>query len=405
MTIAERTKPRRSNVRALNSVNHLETKHMANNSAATPLHQATTQRLVDTPEAAFIYNPAVDPLSIDDVMSCGLLRSLAVTRLLLGDIGANGEFTHSAATVTNSLWMLEGPTGAVAQRDDELPSGGKSMNSLVIANTGIRQDAEGRYSLNDLHKSSGGEARHRPSRWVENQQTQELITEVESGAGIPALISQARGVNQGTWVCEELLFAYAAWVSAKFHVYVLQTFRAAVIQEKQAAGGEFAQGAFKEFQATRLELITTVADMTEQSLRVADLLGFQGNQSRFYADKLVKRQIGIGPMELLGVKALPGAAAELTYTPTQLGERFNMSGKAFNSLLSKHGFQEKAPAGETPPWRPTAKGTQHSEYEDTGREHNSGGPVRTLRWKESILDELRNVATQLVPILRPVARG
>lgn len=100
-------KPQRGNVRAFNNVINYEVNHMANNSAATPLHQAT-QRLVDTPEAAFIYNPAVDPLSIDDVMNCGLSRSLAVVRLLMGDIGAGGEFTHSAATITNALWMLEG---------------------------------------------------------------------------------------------------------------------------------------------------------------------------------------------------------------------------------------------------------------------------------------------------------
>lgn len=280
------------------------------------------------------------------------------------------------------------------------------MNSLVIANTGIRQDAEGRFSLNDLHKASGGEKRHAPGEWLRLAKTQALVSEIET-TGNPVVSSDAvarhEGRLGGSFVCKELVYAYAMWISPKFHLQVIRTFDTVVTQ--QAAGGEFAQGAFKEFQSTRLELITTVADMTEQSLRVADLLGFQGNQSRFYADKLVKRQIGIGPMELLGVKALPGAAAELTFTPTQLGERFNMSGKAFNSLLSKHGFQEKAPAGETPPWRPTAKGTQHSEYEDTGREHNSGGPVRTLRWKESILDELRNVATQLVPILRPVVRG
>lgn len=101
-------KPQRGNVRAFNNVINYEVNHMANNSAATPLHQAADRPLVDTPEAAFIYNPAVDPLSIDDVMCCGLLRSLAVTRLLLGDIGANGEFTHSVATLTNSLWLLEG---------------------------------------------------------------------------------------------------------------------------------------------------------------------------------------------------------------------------------------------------------------------------------------------------------
>ncbi|WP_314407340.1 Rha family transcriptional regulator [Pseudomonas kuykendallii] len=172
-----------------------------------------------------------------------------------------------------------------------------------------------------------------------------------------------------------------------------------------APPGEFAQGAFKEFQATRLELITTVADMTEQSLRVADLLGFAGNQSRFYADKLVKRQIGIGPMELLGVTSLPGAATEQTFTPKDLGSRFGLSPQAFNQLLAKHGFQEKGPVGETPAWRPTLKGEPHSAYEDTGRQHNGGAPVRTLRWKLSVLDELRQVATQLAPMLRPVTRG
>jgi hypothetical protein len=215
----------------------------------------------------------------------------------------------------------------------------------------------------------------------------------------------SRGYTRNFHLGRELTETLITGYSIPLRHRVIKRLHELEAKQLPAVNGEFAQGAFKEFQSTRLELITTVADMTEQSLRVADLLGFQGNQSRFYADKLVKRQIGIGPMELLGVKALPGAAAALTFTPTQLGERFNMSAKAFNSLLAKHGFQEKAPTGESPPWRQTPKGETHSEYEDTGREHNSGGPVRTLRWKESILDELRNVATQLVPILRPVTRG
>lgn len=51
-------------------------------------------------------------------------------------------------------------------------------HALVVANTAIRQDAEGRYCLNDLHKAAGGENRHRPSMWLENQQTQELVEEI-----------------------------------------------------------------------------------------------------------------------------------------------------------------------------------------------------------------------------------
>ena len=37
------------------------------------------------------------------------------------------------------------------------------LPSLVVANTAIRQDGEGRYCLNDLHKAAGEEKRHQPS--------------------------------------------------------------------------------------------------------------------------------------------------------------------------------------------------------------------------------------------------
>ena len=95
-------------------------------------------------------------------------------------------------------------------------------DAFTVAGVAVRQDAQGRFCLNDLHKAAGGENRHRPSLWADNQQAKDLIAEIEIGAGIPALVSNQRGIEQGTYVCKELVYAYAMWVSASFHLQVIR---------------------------------------------------------------------------------------------------------------------------------------------------------------------------------------
>lgn len=95
------------------------------------------------------------------------------------------------------------------------------MNQLIfIDNTKIKQDSQGRFCLNDLHQASGGESRHRPAYWLSNQQTQELIGEI-SKDGIPSILTKQ---GLGTFVSKELVYAYAMWISPKFHLYVIRTF-------------------------------------------------------------------------------------------------------------------------------------------------------------------------------------
>ena len=98
---------------------------------------------------------------------------------------------------------------------------GGHMSALTIGSSAIRQ-IDGLYSLNDLHKASGEEPRHRPNYFLENQQTKDLIAEIQI-AGNPAITAKPR---VGTYACKELVIAYAAWISPAFHLKVIRVFLA-----------------------------------------------------------------------------------------------------------------------------------------------------------------------------------
>lgn len=98
------------------------------------------------------------------------------------------------------------------------------QNQLTIGNTTIHQDEHGRYCLNDLHKAAGGEQRHRPKYWLENQQTKEIISELETTkGGIPPIQAKQQ---VGTYVCKELVYVYANWISPAFYLKVIRTYDA-----------------------------------------------------------------------------------------------------------------------------------------------------------------------------------
>lgn len=101
------------------------------------------------------------------------------------------------------------------------------MNKIQISNVTIRQNENHLYNLNDLHKAAGDKPEHQPNRWLRNKQTQELIAEIEAQGGIAVTTSQG-GKNRGTFVCKELVYAYATWISAKFFLLVIRTFDAVV---------------------------------------------------------------------------------------------------------------------------------------------------------------------------------
>ncbi|MBY8068783.1 KilA-N domain-containing protein [Vibrio fluvialis] len=98
------------------------------------------------------------------------------------------------------------------------------MPNLTIFSKNVRT-LDGLYSLNDLHRASGGKQTHKPANFARLDTTKELIDEINRCSDLSIAISTNRGgKNQGTWVCKELVYSYAMWISPKFHLNVIRAF-------------------------------------------------------------------------------------------------------------------------------------------------------------------------------------
>lgn len=112
--------------------------------------------------------------------------------------------------------------------------------NLTIQNKNIRTK-DGLYCLNDLHKASGGDSKNRPSIWMDNAKTKDLINEIlEAGKSaskttdIPVVVCKG-GRSSGTYACKELVYAYAMWISPKFNLQVIRAYDALVTGQIQEA--------------------------------------------------------------------------------------------------------------------------------------------------------------------------
>ena len=191
------------------------------------------------------------------------------------------------------------------------------MNLIQISNVSIRQH-NGLYSLNDLHRAAGGENRHKPSLWTSNQQTIELIKEVEK-AGNPAILSKQ---GLGTFVCKELVIHYGMWISPSFSLQVIRTFLA--VQE---------QGSLKLSQ-------TTTDQRTPLRQAVSALVGLRGiDYSTAY--KMVHQRFGVGAIEEIPVDLLP-AAVEYVHRLTLTGEVLDKQPEKTEITFSQSELRELA---------------------------------------------------------------
>lgn len=128
---------------------------------------------------------------------------------------------------------------------------------ITFAPQAIKQ-LDGLYCLNDLHRLSGDNPKHKPSNFIRKDTTQGLIqalanrfsnmsnahksimdsdfsnmrtdNQISNMSNAQNIIEQRilttiqGGLNQGSYACRELVYAYAMWIDPNFYLLVLEVF-------------------------------------------------------------------------------------------------------------------------------------------------------------------------------------
>lgn len=247
-----------------------------------------------------------------------------------------------------------------------------SSNAITIFDTTIRQDEEGRYCLSDLHKASGAREADKPIHWKSLERTKALIDELKKqgkDSYLAPIVSIHGGTSPGTFVCKELVYDYAMWISPAFSLKVIRAFDELVTQKKLIR---------RERPEALVSLRQAAVEILRTELEMASLLGAPLHIAQIEAVKTVRTETGVELQHLL--KYAPAQnniqLSEQMLEPTELGLRMQpqISARAMNLRLCEMGLQRKAQGGG---WEPTPTGAALSAQHAWTERNKSG---YNLKW-------------------------
>lgn len=198
------------------------------------------------------------------------------------------------------------------------------MNTQVITidSITIKQDSEGRYSLNDLHKAAGGEDRHAPAQWMRHDQFKGLAEEIMRISTISPVVT-LRGRFGGTFVVKELVYAYAMWISPQFNLKVIRAY------DRLATQGV----AVHE---------NAAADLLENPMKYIEALMGQAKQMKAERDAALAQNAILKPK----AQSFDSVVADRNDTITQFSRRFHgLNSMAVKASLCDLGYLHKPKNG------------------------------------------------------------
>lgn len=129
-----------------------------------------------------------------------------------------------------------------------------------------------------------------------------------------------------------------------------------------------------------------------QCMRISRLLGVTGNQAVLSANRATKETVGIDYLGAMGITHLTAPSDAAAVNVTTIGQQIgNMSARAVNDALCRHGFQTSfRDSKQRIVYEPTKKGRAAGGHmADTGKRHGNGTPVTQLIWSTDTVSALR----------------
>ncbi|GAA4475601.1 KilA-N domain-containing protein [Gluconacetobacter asukensis] len=253
--------------------------------------------------------------------------------------------------------------------------------SLTILSTKIRQDEEGRYCLNDCHKAAGADPNKAPSEWTKSAQTKALIEELSNSGNSPSKpFSSKEGRGGGTYGSEELVLAYAQWISPAFHV---QCLRALLTMMKGEPGAS----------PTKRSIRKPSLRMTFRTgHEIAKLMGLDDKTAGIKAGRYCLKKCGENPLEDMGLLYQDAPEQDRFMTATKVAEALGMAGGRLgergNALLEAALLQTYSHVKGKKIWTPTEIGMAYARLSDVGKAH-ADGSVQTYLWSSRVIEILK----------------